>query len=141
MTTLQLSMGDTTLSLPGRGSGASLLLIGVLFAPILLMHTAIAQQTDELKLPEDIAARSALGDSEKDVGSEVSDPDAITFDDNRKYYIEERRIGGRLERVTVRRRNGLDEVYENPEVDSMWVTEEKELGELQNVRRWTIGSW
>jgi len=46
-----------------------------------------------------------------------------------------------LEQVTVRRKNGPDGVYKNPNVDSMWVTEDKELGEVQNVRRWTIGSW
>ena len=141
MTTLQLSTGETLLGLPVRGFGTSLLLIGALCAPILLMHTATAQQADGLELPEDIAARSALGDSPEEVGSESADSDAITFDDNRKYFIEERRVGGRLERVTVRRKNGLDEVYENPEVDSMWISEDKELGELQNVRRWTIGSW
>ena len=134
-------MGETLLGLPVRGFGTSLLLIGALLTPILLMHTATAQQADGLELPEDIAARSALGDSPEEVDSESADSDAITFDDNRKYFIEERRVGGRLERVTVRRKNGLDEVYENPEVDSMWISEDKELGELQNVRRWTIGSW
>ena len=91
--------------------------------------------------PDDIAARSALGEPGDSTDLEQADPDAKSFNGDRKYYIEERRIGGRLERVTVRRKNGLDEVYENPEVDSMWVTEDKELGELQNVRRWTIGSW
>ncbi len=82
-----------------------------------------AQETGALKLPEDIAARSSLGDP------------------NAKYQVEESRIGTRLERITVRRKNGPDEVYENTNVNSMWVTEENELGEIQNVRRWTINSW
>jgi hypothetical protein len=84
-----------------------------------------AQETEDdgLKLPEDIAARES------------------TEDTDAKFQIEESRVGTRLDRVTVRRKNGPDGVYINSELDSMWVTEETELGEVPNVRRWTIGSW
>jgi hypothetical protein len=100
-----------------------------------------AQQSEGLKLPEDITAKAGAGvtDEETDLGITNEEQEAIA--DDRKFFIEERRVGGRLERVTVYRKNGLNEVYENPNVDSMWVTEDKELGEVQNVRRWTIGSW
>lgn len=84
--------------------------------------------TDEsggLKLPADIAAES--------------ESEGVAA--NEKYTVREWRIGGRLERVTVYRDNNITEVYENREVDSMWLTEEKELGEIPNMRRWTIGSW
>ena len=89
---------------------------------------AWSQDSDGLKLPEDIAARQGAGEDR-------------TSTRDQDFYIEERRIGGRLERVTVRRQFGLDEVYENREVDSMWLSEENELGDVPNVRRWTIGSW
>ncbi|MBX2869420.1 MAG: hypothetical protein KTR18_12130 [Acidiferrobacterales bacterium] len=82
--------------------------------------------TDEanqsLKLPEDLAEKATQGVPPK-------------------YEIEERRIGDRLDRITVRREDGIDETYENTEVDSLWGTADKELGETQNLRRWTIGTW
>jgi hypothetical protein len=101
----------------------SAMVISLWMAPV-----AWSDETTGLKLPEDIAARESGSDSES--VKPVS-----------KYSIEESRIGGRLERVTVRRSNGFDEVYENKEVDSMWATEEKELGEVPNMRRWTLGTW
>ena len=93
-----------------------------------LTPLAWAEQGGGLKLPEEIAARAAQDESE-------------SVDPNKKFEIEERRIGGRLERVTVHRSNGIDEVYENREVNSMWLTEENQLGDVPNVRRWTLGTW
>jgi len=93
-----------------------------------LAPLAWAEQSGGLKLPEDIAARADQQESE-------------SVEPNRKFEIEERRIGGRLERVTVHRSNGIDEVYENREVNSMWLTEENQLGDVPNVRRWTLGTW
>jgi hypothetical protein len=82
------------------------------------------EQSGDLKSLEDIEARQvAVEASEKSI------------------QIEETRIAGKLQRVTLRRSNGIDEIYENQNVDSMWLSEEKELGEIPNVRRWTIGSW
>lgn len=78
-------------------------------------------QSSGLKLPEDLAAKAQT--------------EAST------YTVEERRVGGRLDRVTIRRENGIDETYENTNVDSMWQTEDNELGQTQQMRRWTIGSW
>jgi hypothetical protein len=94
-----------------------------------------AAQDDSAVLAEGIIGGGAA------VGSGLELPDDIAEAAQPRYTIEERRIGSRLERVTVHRNNGLDEVYENREVDSMWASEEKELGEVPNVRRWTIGSW
>lgn len=79
-----------------------------------------ASQT--LQLPQDLAEKANQGVTPK-------------------YTVEERRIGDRLDQITVRREGGIDEIYENTEVDSLWGTEDKELGETQNMRRWTIGSW
>ena len=106
--------------------------VGCVIATVMLAAVAslpihAQQQSDGLKLPEDIAARSGQGDQESAAG--------------RKLWIEERRVGGRLEQVTVHQSNGLDETFKNTGIDSMWVTEDKKLGETQNVRRWTIGSW
>lgn len=135
MKKMQLLSGGKSL---GR-LGMTIFLGGMFLAPAAVFNVAYSQETEGLKLPEDIAARA--GQETTDQESEESSAGELSLSDDRKYLIEERRVGGRLERVTVRRKNGLDEVYENPNVDSMWVTEDKELGEVQNVRRWTIGSW
>lgn len=119
--------------------GMTILLGGIFLAPTAVFNIANSQETEGLKLPEDIAVRA--GQEATDQESEESSAEALSLSDDRKYLIEERRVGGRLEQVTVRRKNGPDGVYKNPNVDSMWVTEDKELGEVQNVRRWTIGSW
>ena len=104
--------------------------VGCVIAIVMFAMAAslpLQAQTEGLKLPEDIAARAGQGEADTAAG--------------RKLWVEERRIGGRLERVTVHQSNGLNEIFKNTGIDSMWVTEEKKLGEPQNVRRWTIGSW
>lgn len=68
-------------------------------------------------------------------------PDDLTIVKNDQYELEEQRVGGRLERITVRRNNGLTEVYQNQRNDTIWSAEEDELGDLENVRQWKIGSW
>ena len=55
--------------------------------------------------------------------------------------IEELRIGGRLDRLTVRHDNGLTEVFENDQIGDLWLHEDDELGQKQKVRKWTITSW
>ena len=51
-------------------------------------------------------------------------------------------IGGRLDRVTVERQNGLQEVYQNTDSrNNIWNADETELGHMQNVRQWRLGSW
>ncbi|MGB5707751.1 MAG: hypothetical protein WBM41_13075 [Arenicellales bacterium] len=138
MTTFQTQTKGTIL----RSLGPTTLLLAAISVYLLLIPGFLqAQQSEGLKLPEDITAKAGAGvtDEETDLGITNEEQEAIA--DDRKFFIEERRVGGRLERVTVYRKNGLNEVYENPNVDSMWVTEDKELGEVQNVRRWTIGSW
>ena len=81
------------------------------------------------------SARAAAGESGLRLPEGLDDPAKP------KYTIEERRIGTRLERVTVHRNNGIDETYEIRKVDSMSANEANELGEVPNVRRWTLGSW
>ena len=65
----------------------------------------------------------------------------LTIKENDKYQTQELRVGGRLERVTIRWNNGLTEVYQNERNDSLWYSDETELGAVQNVRQWRIGSW
>ena len=55
--------------------------------------------------------------------------------------IEELRIGGRLDRLTVRHDNGLTEVFENDQIGDLWLHEDDELGQKQKIRKWTITSW
>jgi hypothetical protein len=77
-------------------------------------------------------------------------PEGLSMEDNKEEsladddgdrVVHEYRIGGRLERVTVTRDRGLDETYVNKRNDTLWTAEENELGEVKNVREWTIGSW
>jgi len=52
------------------------------------------------------------------------------------------RVGGRLDRVTVERPSGLPEVYQNNNSrNNLWNADESELGDLQNIRQWRLGSW
>jgi len=119
---------------PGAGGVVAAVLLAVFAVGTPLVAaaeqtTAPAIQEDPgLKLPDDLAA----GAGKSDTGTEGPTP---------KFEIEEKRVGGRLERVTVKRSNGIDEVYENKEIDSMFSKEDNELGEVQNVRRWTLGTW
>lgn len=110
-------------------------LVAMLSLPLVVTSALAQDQNDDrsgLKLPEDLAARANAGEE-----GPLKNPDGSLA----KYEIEETRSAGRLERVTVKRSNGLDEVYENKEIDSMFSKAEDEIGEVENVRRWTIGSW
>ena len=92
-------------------------IVAVLFQ--LVANLAFAQETEnELKLPEDLTIKEA-----------------------KNYQLQELRVGGRLERVTVRRNGGLTEVYKNQRADTIWVSEQSDLGDIPNVRQWQIGSW
>ena len=55
--------------------------------------------------------------------------------------LQEYRVGGRLERVVVTRENGWTEIYQNRRHDTVWSGDETDLGEVQNVRQWRLGSW
>ena len=68
-------------------------------------------------------------------------PEDLTVKQNQDYELQELRIGGRLERVTVKWNNGVTEVYQNKRNDTVWSAEESELGDVQNVRQWRLGSW
>ena len=92
-------------------------IVAVLFQ--LAANFAFAQETEnELKLPDDLTIKEA-----------------------KNYQVQELRVGGRLERVTVRRNSGLTEVYQNQRADTIWVSEQSDLGDIPNVRQWRIGSW
>ena len=65
----------------------------------------------------------------------------ITIQQTSKYQLEELRVGGRLERVTVRRNNGLTEIYQNQRNDAVWQSDEEGLGDVPNVRQWKLGGW
>jgi len=87
---------------------------------VISLHAAASDQTEDnaLKLPLGLSVQHK-GDVE----------------------YEEFRSGGRLERLTVRRNNGVTEIYQNQRSDALWSAEENELGEVRNIRKWIIGSW
>lgn len=60
---------------------------------------------------------------------------------NQSIPYQEYRVGGRLERVTITRENGLTEIYHNNRTDTVWSAQENELGEVPNMRQWIIGTW
>ncbi len=68
-------------------------------------------------------------------------PQDLTIKQSGEFQFEELRIGGRLERLTVRHKNRMTEIYQNQRDDSIWFSEENELGEAQNVRQWKLGGW
>lgn len=103
-------------------SATYILITGILITDIFITQAQAQSQeeaeTDPLLIPEDLAVEQ-----------------------NGKVQFEELRIGGRLERLTVRHKNGVTEVYQNQRADSIWFAEENELGEPQNVRQWKLGGW
>ncbi len=68
-------------------------------------------------------------------------PDDLTYTKNGNLEIEELRIGNRLDRLTVRHEKGLTEIYQVQNNDSIWASDETELGDVQNVRQWKLGTW
>ena len=85
-----------------------------------------AQSQTALDMPEGLEMKSAEEQEETAKGG-------------RK--VEEFRVGGRLERVAVTRENGLNETYRNRRKDTIWAGEEDDLGDVPNMREWTMWSW
>jgi len=85
---------------------------------------------------------SPVSASDPSEESAIKLPDDLSLNtEGREVEYETFHAGGRLERLTVRRQSGLTETYENRRDDALWTTEENNLGEIPNVRKWTIGSW
>lgn len=58
------------------------------------------------------------------------------------YTVLHHWVGGRLDRVTVERDNGIYEVYQNSDsMNNLWNADETELGHKNNVRQWRLGTW
>jgi len=102
---------------------AFMLILGI--RPDIAFLTAMAQEVQETQKEE----------------QQLLIPDDLTVKKNQDYELQELRIGGRLERVTVKWNNGVTEVYQNKRNDTVWSAEENELGDVQNVRQWRLGSW
>lgn len=68
-------------------------------------------------------------------------PDHRAPQKDRVRQYQERRIGNRLERVTITRTNQFTEIYRNNRADTIWAAEENEIGEVPNMRQWVIGTW
>ena len=98
-----------------RFGTASLIAVG------LLVSIASAQETNE-------ATPSPL-------------PEELTIDQKGEFVVEEYRVGGRLERLIVRRDDGVTEIYRNQRNDTLWAADEAEIGDVQNTRQWRIGGW
>ncbi len=92
-----------------------------LIAVGLLVSIASAQETNEATLPPV--------------------PEELTIDQKGEFVVEEYRVGGRLERLIVRRDDGVTEIYRNQRNDTLWAADEAEIGDVQNTRQWRIGGW
>ena len=97
---------------------------------LVLFSTSLfaADNSQGLQLPDDLAEKAEIAQSE----SAGPTP---------KYTIEERRYGDRLDQITVRRKNGIDGIYDNSKANSLWQAADEEIGQTHNQRKWTIGSW
>lgn len=73
--------------------------------------------------------------------SEQSTQDLAVLPESEQYEVHKEHAGGRLERVTITWDNGITEVYHNKRADSLWASEETELGGAQNVRQWKLFNW
>ena len=107
------------------GRGAVILAFAILVIPVSGFAHEIPEneETEELLLEES----SSSGQTE-----EESDQRTVIY----------HWVGGRLDRVTVEHPNGLREVYQNTDSrNNLWNADEAELGHLQNVRQWRLGSW
>ena len=126
-----------------RAPGVSLLARLILcVAASIAAATAIAQTTPPTVDSDAPPTRDALDLSPLNRAT-INDP-AIndpTIKDRGSYQIEEHRVGNRLERLVIRRARGLTEIYENNRPGDLLSREDDELGQPQNLRRWTIGSW
>lgn len=114
----------------------------------LLSLSVLAQSTEvdeTLKLPQDIAENADVSvggtASSENVAVSPVDPESQVKSNAAGTVIEEYRSGGRLERVTIERENGIEEVYNNERNDALWSGSENELGDGKNVRSWKVGSW
>ncbi len=122
---------DTVAKFPGMLGRYAMVLILLSFSTFVLPawsqdsegSSETSSESGGLKIPE------GLSDS------------ATTPTGSEKFIVEESRVGTQLERVTVYRDNGIREVYENRDVNSLLGAEDTDLGDVPNMRRWTIGSW
>ena len=110
-------------------------LIALAFGGVIAVAEAQEQPSEEaeqgLQIPDDLTYNV----EDRSAGSEV------TVGQRGRIFYEEIRVGGRLERVTVRRDLGPTEFYKNNRQDELWSGPEEDLGEVQNQRQWKIGSW
>jgi len=105
---------------------------GAIASILLAFAIPIAQaqeqlETNQLLVPEDLTIQTS---DEAKPGENGNPP-----------RYEEVRIGGRLERVTVRHQVGITEIYQNRRDDELWSADERELGDVQNVRQWKLSGW
>lgn len=108
-------------------AGAAALAIALAVAPAIVAPAVAAEALPGLKLPDDLKARETSGSA-----------DAAQ---TRGIQYRERHIGGRLEQVTVTRKNGFTETYRNNRADTIWSAPENEIGEALNLRQWIIRAW
>lgn len=119
------------------------LICKVIGGGFLMAALAVSAQTDkqgDLKLPEDIAQNAQASDDVQAPTVEINDNQAAKTN-AAGTVLEEFRSGGRLERVTIERDSGIEEVYQNQRNDALWNGTENELGDAKNVRSWKLGSW
>ncbi len=113
----------------------AMLMLPILILSILLafQHSAIA---DEPPLASSNTNISIGVDLDVDLGVDLD----VDLDGNSPQY-QEYRVGGRLESITIFRKNQLTEWYRNYRIDTIWAAQENEIGEVPNRREWIIGTW
>ncbi len=89
----------------------------------------------------DIAFPIAMAQEANEEEQQLLIPEDLIVKKNQDYELQELRVAGRLERVTVKWNNGVTEIYQNKRNDTVWSAEESQLGDTQNVRQWKLGSW
>ena len=94
---------------------------------VLFSGGAVAHSTPEIDATHGDEAQFSRADGQ------------FTVDKNVPY--QEFRVGNRLESVIVRRANLPTETYKNNRSDTVWVAAEVEIGEVPNLRWWTLGAW
>ena len=110
-------------------------LLALMFGSVISVSAAQEQPPEDteegLQIPEDLTYNT----QDPRTGSQT------TQGQRGFIFYEETRVGGRLERVTVKRDGGFTEFYKNNRKDELWSAPEDDLGEFQNQRQWKIGSW
>lgn len=95
--------------------------------------------TGGLVFAADTAPRAA-DDSAEQTATQVN-PDGVTVKREAGGEVEEYRVGGRLESMTIDRDRGTTDYWYDRRGDSTWEAGKGEVDEKKNLRQWRLGNW